>query len=104
VAQLTIEINGKSYAVGCEDGQEPHLLQLAATIDAQVRQVSQDVGSLGEVRLMLMGALLVADELSAAKGRMAQLEAEVGRLTQEVRRAEAALDAAAQAIDGLAAE
>ena len=39
--------------------------------DRQVRQVGQDVGQLGETRLFLMGALLMADELADARGRMA---------------------------------
>ena len=60
MAQVTIEVNGRDYAVGCEDGQEGRLTQLAATVDAQVRQVAHDVGSLGEPRLILMGALVMA--------------------------------------------
>ena len=64
MAQVTIHVNGRPYMVGCEDGQEPHLTELARLFDRQVRQVSADVGQLGETRLFLMGALLLADELS----------------------------------------
>jgi cell division protein ZapA len=49
MAQVTIQVNGRPYMVGCEDGQEPHLTEhLARLFDRQVRQVSQDVGQLGE--------------------------------------------------------
>ncbi|HEX6859744.1 MAG TPA: cell division protein ZapA [Caulobacteraceae bacterium] len=70
MAQVTIHINGKPYAVGCEDGQERRLAELAALFDHQVRQVSDDVGQIGETRLFLMGALLLADELHETKQRL----------------------------------
>ena len=58
MSQVTIEVNGRPYVVGCEDGQERRLTELAAQLDAQVRQVAMDVGPLGETRLILMGALV----------------------------------------------
>jgi cell division protein ZapA len=105
VAQLNIDINGKIYAVGCEDGQEQHLRNLAGVIDQQVRLVSADVGPLGETRLMLMGALLVADDLAAVNVRLAAAEAELERLREAYQqveaRAAAALDAAAEKLEAL---
>ena len=50
MSQVTIEVNGRPYVVGCEDGQERRLTELAAQLDAQVRQVAMDVGPLGETR------------------------------------------------------
>ena len=83
MAQINIEVNGRPYAVGCEDGQENHLQELAKLFDHQVRQVGQDMGQLGDTRLFLMGALLLADELYDAKGRLAALQVEVTRLQAE---------------------
>jgi len=106
MAQLTIEVNAKPYVVGCEDGQEAHLRSLAALVDAQVRQVSLDVGQLGETRLMLMGALLMADELTDAKARLAAAEGHLARLEADSGgvqdRAAEALDAAARKIEAMA--
>ena len=108
MAQINVEVNGRPYAVGCEDGQEAHLLELARMFDQQVRQISQDMGQLGDTRLFLMGALLLADELYDAKSRLAALQTEVGRQqTDRARiesRAVAALDAAASRIEKLGAE
>jgi cell division protein ZapA len=108
MAQVTIQVNGRPYTVGCEDGQEPHLTELARLFDRQVRQVSSDVGQLGETRLFLMGALLLADELSDMKLRLAHANAEIARLNQGGTKAEIAairaLDAAAEKIETLAAE
>ena len=90
MAQLNIEVNGRPYAVGCEDGQEAHLQELGRLFDHQVRQVSQDMGQLGDTRLFLMGALLLADELAETKARMAQVQADLGRLQSvEARQVEA---------------
>jgi cell division protein ZapA len=106
MAQVTVEVNGRPYAVGCEDGQEQHLIELARLFDRHVRQVGQDMGQLGEMRLFLMGALLLADELAEAKARLAGLQAELGRAQSDRARLEsravAALDTAAKRIEKLA--
>jgi len=108
MAQISIEVNGRPYAVGCEDGQEQHLVELAKLFDHQVRQVSQDMGQLGDTRLFLMGALMLADELHDAKSRLAALQVEVGRLQADRSRLEGravgALEAAASRIEKLASE
>ena len=107
MAQVNVVVNGRPYAVGCEDGQEAHLQELARLFDHQVRQVSQDMGQLGDTRLFLMGALLLADELYDARGRLAALQVEVTRLQSERARIETravtALETAASRIEKLAA-
>jgi cell division protein ZapA len=106
MAQATIRIHGKDYSVGCEDGQEAHLAQLAALLDKQVRQVSADVGQVGETRLFLMGALLLADELVELKARIGQMQGEIARAQSVQTRLElkavSALEKAARRIEGLA--
>ncbi|OHB27499.1 MAG: cell division protein ZapA [Phenylobacterium sp. RIFCSPHIGHO2_01_FULL_69_31] len=108
MAQVNVEVNGRPYAVGCEDGQETHLQDLAKLFDQQVRQISQDMGQLGDTRLFLMGGLLLADELLDARNRLAALQVEVGRLQADRARVEtkavSALEAAASKIEKLAAE
>ncbi|MDR3507029.1 MAG: cell division protein ZapA [Caulobacteraceae bacterium] len=105
MAQVTIEVNGRPYTVGCEDGQEANLAELARLFDRQVRQVSQEVGQLGETRLFLMGALLLADELADTRLRLAHAQADLARLQSENARVEGraaiALDTAARKIEAL---
>jgi cell division protein ZapA len=107
MSQINVEVNGRPYAVGCEDGQEAHLQELVKLFDHQVRQVSKDMGQLGDTRLFLMGALLLADELYDAKNRLAALQVEVGRLQSDRSRVETkavnALETAAAKIEKLAA-
>jgi len=108
MAQINVEVNGRPYAVGCEDGQESHLQDLAKLFDHQVRQVAKDMGQLGETRLFLMGALFLADELYDAKARLDALQAEVTRLQNDRARFEGravgALESAAARIEKLAGE
>lgn len=108
MAQVTVDVNGRPYAVGCEDGQEQHLIELAKLFDRQVRHVSQDMGQLGDTRLFLMGALLLADELADAKMRMSALQAELARHQSDRARIEgravAALESAAKRIEKLASD
>ena len=108
MAQVTLDVNGRPYAVGCEDGQEQHLAELAKLFDRQVRQVGQQLGQLGETRLFLMGALLLADELAETRSRLATLQAELGRLQSDHARVEAravaALENAAKRIEKLAGD
>jgi cell division protein ZapA len=67
MATVTVEVNGRPYAVGCADGQEERVRILAKQFDNQVRQVAQDVGHVGDLRLFLMSALILSDELHEAR-------------------------------------
>lgn len=72
MATVTVEVNGRTYPVGCADGQEARVTQLAQEFDSKVSQVADQVGQVGDLKLFLMGALMLADELSEARrGRVA---------------------------------
>lgn len=107
MSEVSIEVNGRPYVVGCEDGQERRLGELARIVDAQVRDVARDVGALGETRLILMGALVMADEITEMRGQLQGLRTQLAEAKAEQGRAElaavAALDAAAVRIEQLAA-
>lgn len=102
---VTVEVNGRAYQVGCEDGQEAHVESLARTFSAQVREVSRSVGQVGDLRLFLMAALLGADESADLRGRLARAEAELAAVrrggAEPDGRAMKALEAAADRIEAL---
>lgn len=63
MAQVSLTVNGRSYDVVCDDGQEERLHALGAAIDARVVDLAGKLGQIGEARLLLMAALLLADEV-----------------------------------------
>jgi cell division protein ZapA len=102
MAEVTVSIAGRSYRMACSDGDEPHLAALAALFDGKVEELRSMFGQIGDMRLHVMAALMVADELAEAKERIAALESEFRRVqANEVRLAEA-LDNAAERIESLA--
>lgn len=63
MAELTLTVAGRSYAIACRDGEEPHLRDLADRVDRKASNARAAVGDTSEPRLLLMAALLLADEL-----------------------------------------
>ena len=72
MATVTVDVNGRPYSVGCADGQEERVRTLARQFDEHVRQIARDVGQVGDLRLFLMAALLVSDELADIRGQLAR--------------------------------
>ena len=66
MAQVTVTINGHEYQVACDDGQEAHLARLGSYVDNRAGELSAAVGKVDDARLLVMVALLLADELSDA--------------------------------------
>ena len=64
MAQVTITINSREYAVACEDGQEVRILQLARMLDEKAKMLTQASGQVNENMLLAMVGLLLADELT----------------------------------------
>src|SRR5258708_23589910 len=64
MGQVSVTINGRQYRMACDDGQEDHLTRLAEDLDQRIEQLRTDFGEIGDMRLTVMAALIVADELS----------------------------------------
>jgi cell division protein ZapA len=63
MAQVVVEIAGRSYSLACKEGGESHLRLLAADLGAKAERLLDQLGPMSEPRLLLMAALLLADEL-----------------------------------------
>jgi cell division protein ZapA len=88
MAHVSVTINGRQYRMACDDGQENHLGRLAYDLDQRITRLRNDFGEIGDMRLTVMAALIVADELAEMSQRMRRLEEELMAL-QEARRASA---------------
>ena len=65
---VTIRINGNPYQLGCDKGQEAEIEQLGKMVDEMVSNLAQSVGQIGESRLLVMAAILLAEKVAAADG------------------------------------
>lgn len=66
MAQVTVNVNGRDYELGCADGEEDQLRALASTLDQRMRALIGEVGQVGDNRLLMMLSLLLLDELGEA--------------------------------------
>lgn len=67
MAQVTITINSREFAVACEDGQEVRIMQLARMLDDKAKLITQSLGQVNENMLLAMVGLLLADEINELK-------------------------------------
>ena len=72
--QVNVTIAGKAYRMACGEGEEPHLEALARLYDGKIDEMRQAFGEIGDMRLHVMAALMVADEMTEMRKRIAALE------------------------------
>jgi cell division protein ZapA (FtsZ GTPase activity inhibitor) len=63
MGQVSVTLNGRTYRLSCEDGEEPHLLDVVGHVRGHVDQLISEHGQIGDERLLLMASILVTDEL-----------------------------------------
>jgi cell division protein ZapA len=80
MSKVTVFLNGREFTIGCEEGQEAYLKSLASYLDGKVQGITEQVGQIGDLRLLLMASLVVMDELKEAERRIETLEAHVDQL------------------------
>jgi len=106
MAHVSVTINGRQYRMACDDGQENHLIWLSGDLDRRIAQLRAQFGEIGDMRLTMMAALTVGDELVEAGKRLRRLEEELAAL-QDARavateRAQATQAAVAAALNSAA--
>ena len=67
MGQVSVSINNHRYTLACRDGEEDRLLTLSKILDSKVRTLTARLGQVGENKLMLMAALLIADEFEEVR-------------------------------------
>ena len=80
MAQVVVTVNGRAFEINCADGEEPRIRRLAQYVDGKVGEFVKTLGQIGEARLILLAALVVADELSDTND-LVQNERSRGRAT-----------------------
>ena len=82
MANVVVTVAERPYTMQCPDGEEDHLRELAQLLDTEVTRIKQSVGSIGDIRLLVMSGLMVADRLSEAIQKIETLEDQVQSLRE----------------------
>lgn len=80
MAQVNVTIDGKSYRMACDPGQEEHLIGLAEKFDQYVGHLKSSFGEIGDQRLTVMASIMVMDELTELQKRVKGIETEMDAL------------------------
>jgi len=78
--QVAVVINGKTYRMACDEGQEQHLLTLAKRFDSYVGHLKESFGEIGDQRLTVMAGVMVTDELVEVQKKLRGVETELASL------------------------
>ena len=83
MANVSIKFNGKEFLLSCEDGQEEHLEELLIQINQKFNNLKNDLGNLGENKLLLITAIKVMDEYHETKKKVEQKKNELRDLSNK---------------------
>tara|TARA_Y100001936_G_C15476569_1_gene361394 strand:+ start:6 stop:449 length:444 start_codon:yes stop_codon:yes gene_type:complete len=83
MANVSIKFNGKEFLLSCEDGQEEHLEELLIQINQKFNDLKNNLGNLGENKLLLITAVKVMDEYYETKKKVEQKKSELKDLSRK---------------------
>ena len=83
MANVSIKFNGKEFLLSCDDGQEEHLEELLIQINQKFNNLKNDLGNLGENKLLLITAVKVMDEYHETKKKVEQKKNELKDLSRK---------------------
>ncbi|MFI4947889.1 MAG: cell division protein ZapA [Alphaproteobacteria bacterium] len=103
MGQVAIRVNGRDFALACADGEEPRIRRLAQYVDTKINEFTKNLGQIGEARLILLAALVIADELSDANEALIEARSRIRASGDQARGpADEAGEAAASGIRSIA--
>lgn len=88
MADVNVTLNGRTYRLECDDGEEDHLVELSEMVQARHDKLQKKFGQVGDDRLLLMTALMVADELTEMERKLEEVEAAQASSDQQVKSTE----------------
>jgi|TARA_B110000967_G_scaffold118262_1_gene121039 cell division protein ZapA len=85
MANVNIKFNGKNFLLSCDDGQEEHLEELLTHINQKFTNLKNDLGNIGENKLLLITSVQIMDEYFETKKKMEQKKNELKSLSDKFR-------------------
>jgi len=83
MANVSIKFNNKEFLLSCEDGQEEHLEELLIHINQKFNDLKNNLGNLGENKLLLITAVKIMDEYFETKKKIDQKKGELKDLSNK---------------------
>ena len=83
MANVSIKFNNKEFLLSCEDGQEDHLEELLIHINQKFNDLKNNLGNLGENKLLLITAVKIMDEYFETKKKVDQKKNELKDLSNK---------------------
>jgi cell division protein ZapA len=83
MANVSIKFNGKEFLLSCDDGQEEHLEELLIQLNQKFNELKNNLGNLGENKLLLITAVKVMDEYHETKKKVEQKKNELTELSNK---------------------
>ena len=85
MANVNIKFNGKDFLLSCDDGQEEHLEELLTHINQKFNNLKNDLGNIGENKLLLITSVQIMDEYFETKKKVEQKKIELQNLSNKFR-------------------
>jgi cell division protein ZapA len=85
MANVNIKFNGKDFLLSCDDGQEEHLEELLTHINQKFSDLKNELGSIGENKLLLITSVQIMDEYFETKKKVEQKKIELNNLSDKFR-------------------
>jgi cell division protein ZapA len=85
MANVNIKFNGKDFLLSCDDGQEEHLEELLTHINEKFNNLKNDLGNIGENKLLLITSVQIMDEYFETKKKVEQKKVELQNLSNKFR-------------------
>jgi cell division protein ZapA len=85
MANVNIKFNGKEFLLSCDDGQEEHLEELLTHINEKFNSLKNDLGNIGENKLLLITSVQIMDEYFETKKKVEQKKTELQNLSNRFR-------------------
>ncbi len=105
VTHVSVTIAGRAFRMACETGDEARIEALARKVDARIAELGSAFGAIDDLRLTVMAAFSIADDLAHGERRIAVLEAELAaekaRAADDAARLAEAVNAVAERIEAI---
>ncbi len=83
MANVNIKFNGKEFLLSCDDGQEDHLEELSIHLNKKFEVLKNDLGNIGENKLLLITSIKIMDEYFETKKKIDEKKNELEKLKQK---------------------